>query len=195
MARSPSLPQACLHRVPDPLLELALARKFSCVPPWCALLSVSLLATLAQPSVAPSSVRRGACSCARRPPDHLQTPAVELSRLSPTLSRVFQLGALLFCLPFAGRAHLPLLGRPRCCSLRVRNSLRAAAFSSPVASVVVKHVNKKSQESGEDGTSSVLFTECATKSSCATCQALAKLLESENHYRSCGFKSDIRTVS
>jgi hypothetical protein len=176
MARSPSLPQACLHRVPDPLLELALARKFSCVPPWCALLSVSLLATLAQPSVAPSSVRRGACSCARRPPDHLQTPAVELSRLSPTLSRVFQLGALLFCLPFAGRAHLPLLGRPRCCSLHVRNSLRAAAFSSPVASVVVKHVSKKSQESGEDGTNNMVFTKCTTGSSSQDLSAFVRVL-------------------
>ena len=155
MSRSPSLPQACLHRVPDPLLELALARKFSCVPPWCALLSVSLLTTLAQPSVAPSSVRRGACSCARRPPDHLQTPAVELSRLSPTLSRVFQLGALLFCLPFAVEFRYPsrssLLATT--CRASASNLSLPCRLSSPsrflavvvflvipAASVVVKHV-------------------------------------------------------
>jgi hypothetical protein len=41
----------------------------------------------------------------------------------------------------------------------------AALYTSPSCVVVVPRVIKKSQESGEDEASSVVFTKCATKSS------------------------------
>jgi hypothetical protein len=41
----------------------------------------------------------------------------------------------------------------------------ADVYTSPSCVVVVPCVIKKSQESGEDGASSVVFTKCATKSS------------------------------